>query len=79
MEYIIILVTFIVAFLMSFFSYRQGLKDGRSINKDEPLKPLIQPKPKLSEEEKEKANKLQKGFENMMKFANGGTQNGGRN
>lgn len=74
---IIILVTFIVAFLMSFFSYRQGIKDGQSLHKDEQLKPLQQPKIKLTDAEKEMRKKQQEelfkkqeGLMNMMNYAN---------
>ena len=74
---IIILVTFIVAFLMSFFSYRQGIKDGQSLHKDEQLKPLQQPKIKLTDVEKEMRKKhqeelfkKQEGLMNMMNYAN---------
>lgn len=69
MEHIILLATFIVAFLMSFFSYRQGIKDGKSIANGENLKPLQQPKPKLTAEEKElqkQANEFAKKSQERM-------------
>ena len=46
---------------MSFFSYRQGIKDGQNLHKDEQLKPLQQPKIKLTDAEKRNAEETARG------------------
>lgn len=41
--------------LLVFFSYRQGLKDGRAVKEEKPLEPVIQlpgDKPKINDEMK---------------------------
>lgn len=39
--------------LLVFFSYRQGLKDGQILKEDKPLKPVIEPKHKKIEQDRE--------------------------
>lgn len=39
--------------LLVFFSYRQGIKDGRAVKEDVPLKPVIEKKTKKFEQKQE--------------------------
>lgn len=69
MEYLLI-VTFVVAFIMSFLSYRQGLKDGLNINKNEQLKPIIEQKPKPNKEERKVNEQIHQGVLNRLNYMN---------
>ena len=63
--------TMLVAFFMCFYSYRQGLKDGLAIKKDEPIKetPIKETitnifKPKEAVE----VDEIARGWENLMSY-----------
>jgi len=66
MEYLII-VTFIVAFLMSFFAYRMGIKDGISLGNSKPLEPIKNPLKKESSESTEQ-DKYIEGLQNILNY-----------
>lgn len=54
---------------MSFFSYRQGLKDGRQIDKGEVLKPIIAKK-KADSEFKKDNDIIAEGIKEMASWLN---------
>lgn len=59
MEYITIAITLLIP-IAAIYAYRLGIADGRAIDKGEPLKPVIQAKPKPKEEtEAEKNQRLE--------------------
>ena len=65
MDDFIILATFMVAFFMSFYSYRKGLQDGLSINKGKELTPIIKVQPKETEKP---IDVFMQGLENILSY-----------
>jgi hypothetical protein len=41
MQYIPILITFLLSFSLAFYAYRRGLQDGIGLSKGKEIKPLI--------------------------------------
>lgn len=54
-DLIIIILLFLIPIvgLLVFFSYRQGIKDGRALREEEPLKPVVEKKAKKAPQSKE--------------------------
>lgn len=56
----------VLAFVCGFLVYRTGFKDGQRTAEGRKMKPLIQKKQKLTEEEK----RINQGIENILNYAN---------
>lgn len=50
---ILLLLMIPIVGLLVFFSYRQGIKDGRALKEEEPLKPVVEKKTKKAPQSKE--------------------------
>lgn len=50
---IVLLLLIPIVGLLVFFSYRQGLKDGKALKDDKPLKPVVVSKIKKTEQSRE--------------------------
>lgn len=74
MKYLIILATLMVAFFITFYSYRKGLQDGLNINKGKdipktninPISPIF--KHIEDKKEKDKIDKITEGLENILNY-----------
>lgn len=66
MQYIPILITFILSFSLAFYAYRRGLQDGIGISKGKEIKPLIHEIRKPQEETK--PDPITQGLMNILAY-----------
>ena len=75
MSYNLIIIALIILIpincLLVFFSYRQGLKDGRQVKDDKPIKPIIEPTARKYEQNKE-MKRLNTILENINNYSGSG-------
>lgn len=77
MSYNLIIIALIILIpincLLVFFSYRQGLKDGRQVKDDKPIKPIIEPIATFKKYEQNKEMKrLNTILENINNYSGSG-------
>lgn len=68
MSYVVV---FIIAFFLSLFAYRQGIKDGQRFTKGEQIKEILPKRPvrdRVSKEEQESQERMMRGFANILEY-----------